>query len=128
MAELLGMRTVMDNLNRELLKIKARSMKGLIESAIIIRRDMEKTPPLIPLDTGNLRASIVKALDKPRLTEKVFTSAEKLKDVTDVSYGYYIEFGTRYFKPSPFMRQALNDNIDKIEKIFISEEKKAISK
>ena len=57
MAELLGMRTVMNNLNREILKIKAKSMKGLIESAIIIRRDMEKTPPLVPLDTGNLRAS-----------------------------------------------------------------------
>ena len=80
------------------------------------------------VDTGNLRASIVNALDKPRLTEKVFTTAEHLKDVTDVSYGYYIEFGTKYFKPSPFMRPALNDNIDKIEKIFISEENKALDK
>jgi len=57
MARLQGMSTVMANLNKEILKIEGRSMKGLIESAIIIRRDMEKTPPLIPIDTGNLRAS-----------------------------------------------------------------------
>ena len=52
-----GMDVVMANLNREILKIEGRSMKGLIEASIIIRRDMEKTPPLIPVDTGNLRAS-----------------------------------------------------------------------
>ncbi len=51
------MEAVMTNLNAAILKIEAGSMKGLIESAIIIRRDMEKTPPLIPVDTGNLRAS-----------------------------------------------------------------------
>ena len=55
--QLLGMKTVMANLNKEILKIEGRSMKGLIESAIIIRRDMEKTPPLVPIDTGNLRGS-----------------------------------------------------------------------
>jgi len=52
-----GMDIVMSNLNRELLAIKGRSMKGLIEASILIRRDMDKTPPLIPIDTGNLRAS-----------------------------------------------------------------------
>ncbi len=57
MGQLKGMEAVMTNLNAAILKIEAGSMKGLIESAIIIRRDMEKTPPLIPVDTGNLRAS-----------------------------------------------------------------------
>lgn len=52
-----GMDIVMSNLRKEIVKIKGRSMKGLIESAIIIRRDMEKTPPKIPVDTGNLRGS-----------------------------------------------------------------------
>jgi len=52
-----GMDIVMNNLRREIVKIKGRNMKGLIESAIIIRRDMDKTSPLIPIDTGNLRQS-----------------------------------------------------------------------
>ena len=45
------------NLNRELEKIKHRCNKGLIEAAVAIRRDMEITPPLIPIDYGNLKAS-----------------------------------------------------------------------
>ncbi len=52
-----GMDVVLSNLSKEILAIKVRSAAGLIEVAIMIRRDMEKTPPLIPLDTGNLRAS-----------------------------------------------------------------------
>ena len=52
-----GMDTVMVNLNREIAKIEGRSMKGLIESAMLIRNDMDKTPPLVPIDTGNLRHS-----------------------------------------------------------------------
>lgn len=52
-----GLDTVLNNLNREIRNIKDRSMNGLIKSAILIRRDMDVTPPLIPVDTGNLRAS-----------------------------------------------------------------------
>ena len=55
--QLKGLNTVLKNLNKEVKKIKGRSMKGLIRSAAIIRRDMEFTPPLIPVDTGNLRDS-----------------------------------------------------------------------
>ena len=32
-------------------------MKGLIRGAIIIRQAMDHIPPLIPIDTGNLRDS-----------------------------------------------------------------------
>lgn len=52
-----GMDIVLANLNREIVKIKRKSTKGLIESAILIRRAMDKTSPLIPVDIGNLRAS-----------------------------------------------------------------------
>jgi hypothetical protein len=52
-----GFDKVKNNLNKEIKGIKGRTMKGLIESAIIVRVDMDKTPPLIPIDTGNLRAS-----------------------------------------------------------------------
>lgn len=55
--QLEGVDTVMRNLNKEIKKIRYRSMKGLIKAAILIRRDMDTTPPLIPVDLGNLRAS-----------------------------------------------------------------------
>lgn len=52
-----GVENVMRNLNREIKAIKGRSMAGLIRAAIFIRRDVDNTPPLIPVNTGNLRAS-----------------------------------------------------------------------
>lgn len=52
-----GMDTVLKNLNSEIRKIEGASLKGLIQAAIIIRRDMDQTPPLLPVDTGNLRGS-----------------------------------------------------------------------
>lgn len=45
------------NLNREINEIKNRTNKGLILAAIEVRRDMEATPPRIPVDYGNLKAS-----------------------------------------------------------------------
>lgn len=45
-------------LNREMKAIEGRTLKGLIRAGIVVIRSMEKTPPLIPIDTGNLRASM----------------------------------------------------------------------
>ena len=55
--ELKGIKDVVGNINKELEQIKIRSTKGLILAAALIRRDMEKTPPIVPRDTGNLDAS-----------------------------------------------------------------------
>ncbi len=52
-----GFDKVLSNLNKEIKRIEGASMKGLVLAAIAIRRDMDRTPPLIPVDTGNLRAS-----------------------------------------------------------------------
>ncbi len=52
-----GMDIVLSNLNKEIVKMKANSIVGLLNAAGFIRRDMEKTPPLIPVDFGNLRGS-----------------------------------------------------------------------
>ena len=52
-----GMDIVLRNLAREIENIKERSLVGVLEAAALIRRDMDKTPPLIPVDIGNLRAS-----------------------------------------------------------------------
>ena len=52
-----GIDNVMRNLNKEMAKMKVKSLAGLIRAAALIRVDMDKTPPLIPVDTGNLRGS-----------------------------------------------------------------------
>ena len=52
-----GIDNVMRNLNKEVAKMKVKSLAGLIRAAALIRVDMDKTPPLIPIDTGNLRGS-----------------------------------------------------------------------
>ena len=53
----IGVENVMKNINIQMARIKNRSVTGLVKAAIVIRRDMDKTPPLIPVDLGNLRAS-----------------------------------------------------------------------
>jgi len=52
-----GMDIVMTNLHKEIVKIKGRSLKGLIEASIIVRRSMDYNAPTIPIDLGNLRLS-----------------------------------------------------------------------
>lgn len=54
-----GFDKVLRNLNKEINQIEGRSMKGLILAGIHIRRETETVPPVIPVDTGNLRASWV---------------------------------------------------------------------
>ena len=52
-----SLQEVVKNLNKEIKKIEGRSLKGIIKGVIIIRRDMDKTSPLIPVHYGNLRQS-----------------------------------------------------------------------
>ncbi len=52
-----GIKEVTKNLESALSKIKGMTAKGFIEVSIILRTDMENTPPKIPVDTGALRAS-----------------------------------------------------------------------
>lgn len=52
-----GLDTVVSNLNKEISRMKRASLKGLLKAAAMIRVDMDKTPPLIPVDTGYLRSS-----------------------------------------------------------------------
>ncbi len=57
MRKLQGMDRVMRNLQIELDKIKIGSAAGLVEAVEFIHADTEKTPPVTPVDTGNLRSS-----------------------------------------------------------------------
>lgn len=85
--KLTGVEIVMKNLNREIKKLKGRSMAGLIKGGIIIMRDMEKTPPLTPVDLGNLRASkyMVTGLGKNTEPSPTFEGKEKGKLKADHS-------------------------------------------
>jgi hypothetical protein len=113
-----GFDEVMKNLNEEIQKIENRSMQGLIKAAIVIRRDMDRTPPLIPIKTGNLRASwfvvtakglksdrpAFKALDTPRKTAELHSSyntavAEAQGIVAGRTSFIVIGFGANYAAP-----------------------------
>lgn len=88
--KLKGMENVMRNLQKEITKIEGLSMKGLIRSVIIIRRDMDKTAPLIPVDTGNLRASFFTVTGRTFLqTEKELPEAKfKGENKEQLSYDH----------------------------------------
>jgi hypothetical protein len=83
-----GFDEVMKNLNAEIEAIKDRSMKGLIKSAIIIRRSMDRIPPLVPVDKGNLRASWFVVTAKGQETAKpTFTHTDsKVLSKLNASY------------------------------------------
>lgn len=48
---------VVRNLNAAIKKIENQTLEGMIVAVAELRYDMDKTPPLIPVDTGNLRSS-----------------------------------------------------------------------
>ena len=52
-----GFDICLSNINKAILAIDEHSMEGLLLSAALIREDMDKTSPLIPIDVGNLRSS-----------------------------------------------------------------------
>ena len=52
-----GLENVMANLQKQIKGIEVRSVKGLVETSILVRRETETTSPLTPVDLGNLRAS-----------------------------------------------------------------------
>lgn len=52
-----GINTIMKRLNVKAKEIEFKTTKGMVKVGSLVRRDMEESPPLIPVDTGNLRAS-----------------------------------------------------------------------
>lgn len=88
--KLKGMEKVMKNLQKEIEKIEGFTMKGLIRSVIIIRRDMEKTAPLVPVDTGNLRASFFSVAGRTFFQEPLTETPVKFKgeDADQLSFDH----------------------------------------
>lgn len=88
--KLKGMEKVMRNLQKEIKQIEGFTMKGLIRSVIIIRRDMDKTSPLIPVDTGNLRASFFSVAGRTFYQEPLPETTKKFKgeDAEQLSFDH----------------------------------------
>lgn len=115
--ELRGADTVRRNLTRTMGKMRVASMKGLILSAAHIRRDMDSTPPLIPVDTGVLRASwFVRpgfGLDKHPYVVMGFSAPHAI-------FAHEIDWkqGTRPGSGPRFFQSALNRNRRKVTQII----------
>jgi hypothetical protein len=57
MSYLRGLNRVVANLNYAIKEIEGRSLKGLLLAVAHVRKEMDTVTPMIPVDTGNLRAS-----------------------------------------------------------------------
>lgn len=106
-----GFKEVKANLSRELKKLDNFSSKGLIEAAIFIRRDMEVTPPTVPVDTGNLRASWFTTLFKRRFKNHLIMGFS-------VNYAVWVHenIGATFQRPgsgAKFFESSLKRNINK---------------
>jgi hypothetical protein len=114
-----GTEEVKKNLTRIMGKRRIASMKGLILAAAFIRRDMELVPPLIPVDTGALRASWFAtpgfALGKPFIVMG-FSAPHAI-------FAHEIDWteGKRPGSGPKFLQSALNRNRRKITKIIATE-------
>ena len=78
-------------------QLRARTERQLTRLGLQIQSNARRA---CPVDTGRLRASIV--------AEPVTRQGDRLvlKVGTNVSYAAYVEFGTRFMAPQPYMRPA----------------------
>lgn len=98
--------------------VNSGTIKALTRSINIVQTDAKNT---VRKRTTNLEQSIVKAVDTSNLTATASTNSK---------YAFAQEFGRpdlKQYSFTPYMRPALNNNKDKILKIFEDEEKKAIN-
>lgn len=77
-----------------------------------------------PVDTGALRSSLKISEDKRTATK----ATVKLDYDKSLKYGTYVELGSRGRRGNPFLRNAVDNNIDKINERIIDEIAKAIGR
>ena len=121
MAFLKGLDSVLRNLNKEIKAIEGRSLAGLIRAAVVVRRSMDETPPLVPIDKGFLRGSW-------------FTNPGYLGNNPFVTMGFSISYavfvhemiGAKFKRPGAgpkFFQSAFRRNKDRILEIIKEEAK-----
>ncbi len=77
-----------------------------------------------PVDTGAFKAALKVAEKKSSNTVAVAT----VDYDSSISYGVAVELGARGRQPNPFMRNAIDDNIDEINSVVSEEIADAIEK
>jgi len=103
-----------DSKVRKMLKEMTPAIRKAIERFLIKAGTVVKASAKAnaPVRTGRLRDSISSKVDKVRQEAVIGPNVE---------YAIYQEFGTKYMKAQPYMRPALEDNIDNIRDIFVRE-------
>lgn len=67
---------VIRNLKTKMVDIERAAISGLLEAGMFIRKDMSETPPLLPVDTGALKASFQIVENPDRRKKKNTVSVE----------------------------------------------------
>ena len=87
--------------------------KALIRAGHMVEKDAKGK---CPVRTGRLRSSIT--------TEK--KTWDEIHIGTNVVYGPFVEYGTRFMRAQPYLRPALAENQKKITDSVVSEVKKVL--
>ena len=87
----------------------------LIRSALRMERDAKKNATSKPkVQTGRLRSSITGLVDAPLGSPRVVLRAGGSSSGSDVDYAEYVEFGTRYIKPTLFLGRAVRSESERL--------------
>ena len=111
--KIMGFDVVMANLQKHLDQMRLGSAQGLLEAVEFIHADTEKTPPLTPVDTGNLRSS---------WTTRFFRQAKQSVIIFGYSANYALYVHemvgpinwSRPNSGAKWFQAAINRNVDKI--------------
>lgn len=120
MSEIRGFNRVLSNLNKEIRKIEGCSLAGLIKAAIVVRRDMDQTPPLVPVgETGHLRGSwTVETIRESR------SPAIRLGFMAEYAWYVHEMVGANFKRPgagAKFFEASLKNNKDEILRVIKQE-------
>ena len=87
----------------------------LVRSAVRMERDAKKNATSKPkVQTGRLRSSITCLVDAPLGSHRVVLRAGGSSSGSDVDYAEYVEFGTRYIKPTLFLGRAVRSESERL--------------
>jgi HK97 gp10 family phage protein len=124
----------MDNLLKELNKLEAKVGKKQIKR--IVRKAggviAKKAKKKVPVDTGNLKKSIkVKAMAQSSDDAYALVGPTR-KGKHSGRHAHLVEFGTRdkngnqKNKPQPFLKPAVDESADEVQKVMADELKKVL--
>lgn len=119
-----GANQVIGNIKKYEAAIEQAAQRGVIKAAIFVLRDVEQTPPKIPVDEGNLRASAFTHAYKG-------TKGPAVQLGFSAYYAWYVHemVGANFQRPgagAKFLEASLKRNKAKILDIIASEVRKVI--